>query len=195
MTLRVSALLAVACAAALALLAGPALSLEAYRPDPVDFEMAAPDGASASGGPVVSRTLRAPKRFNLVGMRWRSGAEPEIALRTRRSGGRWSRWAPLAAHADHAPDPGRAERTPVGASDPAWVGEADEVQYRMNRRVPGLRLHFVNARGTATPKDRARSAIRRVANSAVLSLAGAVGAREAGAAQRPSIVPRSAWGA
>ena len=31
----------------------------------------------------------------------------------------------------------------AGGSDPVWVGRARVVQYRLSRRVPGLRLHFV----------------------------------------------------
>ena len=150
-------LLAIAAAlvCALAVLAGPALSGERWRPDPVDFELAPPAGAAAAAsGRVTSRPLRAPKRFNLVGLRWRGTAEPTLALRVRKRGERWSRWQPLEAHADHNPDPRTGERG-VAASDPLWVGEADEVQYRLSRRVPGLRLHFVNVQGTATARGSA----------------------------------------
>ena len=57
------------------------------------------------------------------------------------------------------------------ASDPLWVGEADAVQYRLSKRVPGLRLHFVN--------------VGRYAHAR---------ARTAQAAQ-PGFVSRAAWGA
>jgi hypothetical protein len=74
------------------------------------------------------------------------------------------------------------------------VGEADEVQYRVSRRVPGLRLHFVNVQGTATAADRARTAIRRVASAGVGSLARLAGARSAQAQEpQPQMVFRGSW--
>jgi N-acetylmuramoyl-L-alanine amidase len=164
-------------ATALAVIAAPALSLERWRPQPVDFELAVPAdallGTRATSG-VVSKPLEAPKRFNLVGLRWRGGGELGIALRARKDDGDWTPWTP--AHPD----------------DPVWVGEADWVQYRISRRVRGLRLHFVNVQGTATAADRLRTAIRGAANAGVLAVAG-VG--PAGAAEpQPEIVPRDEWG-
>jgi hypothetical protein len=77
-------------------------------PRAVDFELAPRDGAvvAASGAGVRSQPVRTPQRFNLVGMRWRGRAEPEIELRVRR-GGRWSRWEHLEVQAAHNPDPRR----------------------------------------------------------------------------------------
>jgi hypothetical protein len=88
---------------------------------PTDFERAAPDRARAQ--------VSAPRPFNLVGLHWRGEATPDVELRVRRSRG-WGRWQHLGVH-------GR------GGSDPVWVGRARTVQYRLDRRVPGLRLHFV----------------------------------------------------
>ena len=88
---------------------------------PVDFERMAPQRASAK--------VSAPRAFNLVGLHWRGRATPDVELRVRRSSG-WSRWQHVGVH-------GR------GGSDPVWVGRARTVQYRLDRRVPGLRLHFV----------------------------------------------------
>ena len=113
-------LLVTAAAFSCALVALPA-SATAKSGKPFDFEMA-PRGA-------VAQRL-ATKPFNLVGMRWRGSAKPEIAIRVRRSRRGWSRWEELHARGH--------------ASDPLWVGEADAVQYRLSKRVPGLRLHFVN---------------------------------------------------
>jgi hypothetical protein len=104
----------------------------AFAAELADFERAAPDRASAK----VTTT----GAFNLVGLRWRGGAIPDVELRVRRSR-RWSRWQ----------DVGVPER---GGSDPAWVGRARTVQYRLDRRVPGLRLHFV-AVGKRRAKARA----------------------------------------
>ena len=62
-------------------------------------------------------------------------------IRVRRGGG-WSRWQHLGVHG-------------AGGSDPVWVGRARVVQYRLSRRVPGLRLHFVSV---ARPRVRAGAA-------------------------------------
>lgn len=100
---------------------------------PTDFEVAAPDRARAS--------VTAPRTFNLVGLRWRGTARPDVDLRVRRAGG-WSRWEHLGEHEN-------------GASDPVWVGRARTVQYRLSRRVPGLRLHFVAVGKRRAPRARA----------------------------------------
>jgi hypothetical protein len=143
-------------------------------PRPVDFELAPGASATASsaagGGGVVSRPLETPRRFNLVGLRWRGRAELDVELRVRRAG-RWSRWEHLDAHADHNPDPRRGERRVV-ASDPIWVGRAGAVQYRLNRPAPGLRLHFVDV--GVRPRPRARAAQ---------------------VPPPPAYVPRAGWGA
>jgi len=191
---------ALACALALLATAAPALS-RPYRPDPVQFSMpAAGEGAlmgsaARRGEGVVSEPLRAAKRFNMVALTWSDGnEEPGIAIRTRRAGGAWSRWATVYRHAEDAPDPG-AEPA-VRGSAPTWAGEADWVQYRLTERLRGLRLNFVNVRGTATAAARTRTAVGRVASAGLATLAGAVEATPARARQgRPSIVSRAAWGA
>ena len=150
---------------------------------------------AARAGRVLSPALRAPHRFNLVGLRWRGRAEPRLTVRVRRDGRRWSRWQALEAHADHNPDPRSGERS-VAASDPLWVGEADQVQYALSRRVPGLRLHFVNVNGTATAGERVTTALRRVANTAVGTVAAALGGADAHAqGDEPAVVTRGASGA
>ena len=58
---------------ALVVVAAPALSFGTYRPEPVDFSMAAPAeavlGDPVRRGPgVVSQPLRSPKRFNLLSL-------------------------------------------------------------------------------------------------------------------------------
>ena len=113
--------------------------------EPFDFELAPSPSAkaSAAGAGAVSPRLATKHRFNLLGMRWRGRAVPEIDVRVRRPGRGWSRWAELAAHDDHNPDQRRGERF-ARASDPLWVGTGNGVQYRLSRPVRGLRLHFVN---------------------------------------------------
>src|SRR3954470_21834185 len=129
----------------------------------------------------TSRVLRV-RRFDLLGVR----GTGHVEVRVRRAGGAWSRWMPLAAHGDHAPDTGTGER----ASDPVWTGGSDELQLRLARPPSGsLHVHFV-----AVP-----AAARRRAALGVRAHARAVGrAAQAGGAQAggpPPIVPRDAWGA
>ena len=165
-------------------LAAPGLSTGPYVPKAVEFSLpgaAVPAGVASSGG-FVSPEIRTPRRFNLVGLSWRGAGEPAIAVRARADGDAWTRWTPAGADGRH----GRARST----SAPVWVGEADWVQYRMSRRVAGLRLHFVNTTGTATAKDRVLTRLRTVAQTAVMRIAPAWGA-----AGRPRIRPRSEWGA
>ena len=97
-----------------------------------DFERKAPDRAAAR--------IVAPRPFNLVGLNWRGDASPDVHMRARRHSG-WTRWREVGVHG-------------AGGSDPVWVGRARVVQYRLSRRVPGLRLHFVSV---GRPRVRARA--------------------------------------
>ncbi len=165
-------------------LAAPGLSTRDYIPEVVEFELAAPAapaGVAAARG-FVSAELRAEKRFNLVGLSWRGTARPAIALRARKDGDGWTHWTPVGEDGVH----NRKRST----SSPVWVGEADWVQYRMSRRVPGLRLHFVNTTGTATAGDRLLNGLRHAAHAAVVSVAPAWGATA-----QPRIRSRAEWGA
>jgi hypothetical protein len=156
---------------ALIAIVAPARPRPPRLPQAVDSELAPPAAAQASSGPVLSPPLRAPRRFSVVGLRWRGSGSPTIRLRTRASGGSWTRWLELPGEPDGAPDPGSGEgRSGRGESSPVWVGNADWVQYRLSRPVPGLRLHFVSIdrRGWRPPALRAQ-------------------------AGKPAIEPRSAW--
>ncbi|HEV3376977.1 MAG TPA: N-acetylmuramoyl-L-alanine amidase [Thermoleophilaceae bacterium] len=148
------------------LLAVPAAAVASK---PFDFEMAPRASVGAASVGVVSPKLATEHRFNLLGMRWRGRALPDIDVRVRQPGRGWSRWAALEAHDDHNPDPGRGERF-ARASDALWVGTGNGIQYRMNRRVPGLRIHFVNV------GDRRRRA-------------------RAAQEPQPDVVTRAEWGA
>ncbi len=101
-------------------------------PRTADFERKAPARATAR--------IVAPRPFNLVGLNWRGDAAPDVHMRARRHSG-WTRWRDVGVHG-------------AGGSDPVWVGRARVVQYRLSRRVPGLRLHFVSV---GRPSARARA--------------------------------------
>jgi hypothetical protein len=153
-------------AAAVGALLGPRAALAAR---PALFELALDDEgarAAAAGGWHTSRVMRAPRRFDLIGLRWAHGARIEAQVRARPRGGEWSRWVPLpAAHgSDH-------ERL-VAGTDPVWTGAADLFQLRLRGAARGLRARFVRS---PAPRGRLR----------------ALRARQVGA---PAIIPRSAWG-
>ena len=144
---------------------------------PSDFEMRAPAGASAAAaGPYKSHVLRAPRRFDLVGMRWSGRLRPTISLRARKAGGHWTKWTRVPTDPDDSPDKGARERTRGGFSAPVWTGDADYVQYRLSRRVSGLRLHFVSV-----PAPTRRALASRTTQAAP--------------GGPPAIQPRAAWGA
>src|SRR3954452_24275907 len=145
---------------------------------PSDFEMRGPVGASAAlAGPYKSHVLRAPKRFDLVGMRWRGSLRPTISLRARGRAGRWTKWTRVPSDPDDSPDKSSLERTRGGFSAPVWTGDAHLVQYKLSRRVPGLRLHFVSV-----PSRTRRALASRTAQATP-------------APGQPVIQPRAAWGA
>ncbi len=66
----------------------------------------------------LTKPLRAPDRFDLVGLRWNPGAHVEAQVRARVAGGRWTRWTAL-------PHP----HVPLDGTDPAFTGTADELQF------------------------------------------------------------------
>jgi N-acetylmuramoyl-L-alanine amidase-like protein len=102
--------------------------------------------AAAAGDWRVTRVLRAPRRFDLIGLRWAGDGALEAQVRARRRGGDWTEWLPLPSAADHGPDD---DRSRVGGTDPAWTGTADQFQLRFRGHAPGLRARFVRARPTA----------------------------------------------
>jgi hypothetical protein len=124
--------------------------------------------------------LRAPRRFDRLGLRGRGVARAGLEVRVRPRDGAWSPWVPFGMGLDHAPD--RHRSVAAVHTDPVWAGGADELQLRARRRPGALRVHFVavpaGARG-------ARSAAR--ARSAAVASAAQAGA--------PAIIPRAAWGA
>jgi hypothetical protein len=123
-----------------------------------------------------SAVLRAPARFDLLGARGEGRAGLGLEVRVRPRGGAWSPWVPLGAGHHHRPDTG----TGAHASDPVWVGGADELQLRAVRRPrSALQLHFVAVPGAA--KRHGARASAAVAHAA-----------QAGA--QPAIITRAAWG-
>ena len=116
--------------------------------------------------------VRVPGGFDLAGLKWPhppGHAQPQIELRARRRGGRWTDWLPVGHAHDHGPD-----ATPANAAtDPVWTGRADEVELRLSHGVRGLTLHTVRSDGVR----------RRI-----------VLARSAQSDAAPAIIPRADWG-
>jgi hypothetical protein len=131
-------------------------------------------GRGAFGRGRTTSVLRAPARFDLLGVAGAAHGALGLEVRVRPHGGAWSPWVPLGSGHDHRPDAG----TGAHASDPVWAGGADELQLRAARRPAGaLSVRFVAV----------SSQVRRVVRPAArahLSQLGAV----------PAIIPRSAWG-
>jgi hypothetical protein len=126
----------------------------------------------------VSRVLRAPSRFDLLGVRAPRAVHGRLELRVRRSGGPWSPWVALAVHGDHAPDTGTGDR----ASDPLWTGGCDELQLRaVSRPHRTLRMHFV--------------AVPHVGRRGLDAQAAAAKQTAPQPGTPPPIIPRAAWGA
>lgn len=180
----VVAVLVVLCAALLAPAGATASSAAAAAPaGPVDFEQRVPalagDGAraaSSAGRLRVTPPLRAPRPFQLLGLRWRgAGAHVHVAVRVQRADGRWSRWGEI-PHAED--DEAGAGRRGVTVSGPLWTGRALRYQLRARTLPDELRVHFV-----AVP-ERAVAAARSAQTN-----------DDAGDAAdgRPAIVPRSVW--
>jgi N-acetylmuramoyl-L-alanine amidase-like protein len=116
--------------------------------------LAFPATAHAEEATIVSRDLpvagtralssvRAPDRFNLVGLHWQGPGR--VSFRTRSLGGRWNAWRPAAPETD-GPDPGSPERLRTRRwrlGNPFWTGASDRVQYRLHGRVTRLRAYYV----------------------------------------------------
>lgn len=124
----------------------------------------------------TSPVIGAPRRFALAGIEWAGPRGAKIELRARGLNGRWSPWAP-ASSAGHDPDAGGPRTSVFG--EPLWTGPADAAQLRADRRVEGLRLHFV----TPPPRPGARAAAGFPLAQPVL---------DAGPGQ-PPIISRNAW--
>jgi uncharacterized protein with LGFP repeats len=141
--------------------------------------------AAAAGGWRTTGVLRAPRRFDLIGLRWARGAAVEAEVRARRRGGDWSAWVPLHPRGDHRPDDD--DGTPAG-TDPAWTGPADLFQLRLRGSARGLRARFVRTRPTAAVARRAAARLRRRRGR---RSAGGARAAQAGP---PVIITRTEWG-
>ncbi|MEV8553961.1 peptidoglycan recognition protein [Streptomyces glaucescens] len=143
----------VTCAAALALpLTLPAAPATARPGGPPEAGAPAVPGGTQSlplvplttdrplgSAPVQGLPRRDVRRFSMVGVVWDDPADElhgEVQVRVRAAGtGTWSGWQDIETHnADHAADPGTAERASArvrGGTAPLWVGDSDGVEVRI----------------------------------------------------------------
>ena len=135
--------------------------------------------ASAAGWRTLP-PIRAPRRFDVLGLDFPRAAHVHAQVRARTRNGRWTPWTTLHAQADHAPDGALA---PTGTG-PCWTGAADVFQVRVKGAPRRLAARFVRAAPAAT-------AARRLHARATARAARASAKRQAVA---PAIIPRSAWG-
>jgi hypothetical protein len=163
-------------------LAAPALSTGPFVARAVEFAQTPPPGSAGADG-WRSGVVRAPRRFDLVGLTWRGAGEVRARIRVRSASGRWSPWKAMGD--DHGGGHG---------AEPVWAGGADAYELRLSRRPAGLRAHFVNATGTATVAARLTTALRRTVHGALAAIAGTP-ARAQGTPGAPPIIGREAWGA
>jgi hypothetical protein len=162
-------------------LSSPAL---AARPALFESDLSGELGGAHAAGWRTTRVLRAPRRFDLIGLRWAAGSHAEAQVRARRRGGPWTAWMALHVTGDHGPDEGAA---PPG-TDPAFTGTADEYQLRLRGSVRGLRARFVRALPTARFARRAAARLRRRARAAGRG-------RTAQVTTPFPLITRSEWGA
>jgi hypothetical protein len=127
--------------------------------------------ARSASGALVTRPIRAPRRFDMVGAEWRSGSA-RVWLRGRRVDGRWSRWARL--------DPSEQPLAHGAGTEPIWTGGYDSLQLRASRPLAGLRLSFVTIR----EGSHASRALRTVPVPMPTPAGGTI-----------NVIPRAAWGA
>ena len=166
---------------AAAVVAGAVRPRAAYARAPAAlFELAIEgEGAQASAaGWHITRVLRAPRRFDLMGLRWARGSHVEAQLRVRRQGGSWSRWVALHPAGDHRPDGAAA---PPG-TEPAWTGAADLFQLRLRGHARGLRARFVRAQPAARTARAVSARLRRRVRA------------QAAQVSVPRIITRTEWG-
>jgi hypothetical protein len=173
----------------------PSTAAAVRRPALFELDLTGGSDPAAEAASAGWRTLeprRAPRRFDLLGLRWAPGASPETQVRTRRDRGAWSAWLPLHAMGDHAPDAARGGRGRVLGTEPAWTDTADHFQLRLRGAAPGLRVRFVRAKPTAAV---ARSVTGRLARRAGAGARASQAPVAAGTLRPPRIVTRAEWGA
>ncbi|MDW5592933.1 peptidoglycan recognition protein [Conexibacter stalactiti] len=143
--------------------------------------------ASAAAALRTTAPIRAPRPFQLLGLRWRGDEEAHVEVRVQRASGRWSRWGEV----PHAEDEPAADRRDETVSGPLWTGSAIRYQLRARTLPRALHVHFV-----AVPRGAVRAASGAGARTDDARPAQAAPGGDGGSGsggERPAIVPRSQW--
>ncbi|MFL5839567.1 MAG: N-acetylmuramoyl-L-alanine amidase, partial [Thermoleophilaceae bacterium] len=90
-----------------------------------------------------SAVIRAPKRFELLGIEWDGGEDPGIQVRARAADSGWSDW--LDAPLGHGHGPDDPLKTVPRLTDPVWTGAAQLFQLRASRPLAGARVVLVDS--------------------------------------------------
>lgn len=136
-----------------------------------------------------------PWRANLVGVTFPGMGEGDISVEVRaHDANGWTRWAPLDADGEHAPDGAERLRASIArGTDAVWVGASERVQVRIGAprgaRIPQVRVHALNTAGDATDVALPLRALRAVRRFLTTQPAPA-----AAMTSKPSIIPRASWG-
>jgi hypothetical protein len=147
-----------------------------------ELDLSGATTTAAAAGWRTTRVLDAPRRFDLIGLRWADGSQADAQVRARPRGGAWTPWAGLHPTGDHGPDEG----SPPAGTDPAFTGAADQFQLRLRGNPAALRARFVRALPTATLAGRIGRRLRARARTS---------ARQQAVGTAPAMISRSEWGA
>jgi hypothetical protein len=130
-------------------------------------------GALAAG---EVRTIALPRAVCLAAARWSGPGDGRLTLRSRRSDGRWGRWA-VASSGGHDGD---GVMTPDHVGEGVWLGRATELQLRSRGQV-----HQVTLQCVAAEPDDARAAAPDGLPVLPATLPAGLG--------QPPIIARAAW--
>lgn len=167
---------------------------QSHPPDGGDsHERAWPRGAA---GGTRSEPVDTPIAYSMAAFAVPEGAG--VSFRSRSGDDAWGAWHPVPVTPDEAPDPGtdEAQRNAAGAnrafSEPVWVGEADQLQVRVDGAAPeAVGVHLIDSLGhNRSPGEQLSDAVQTVAQAVTGG-----GQPAAAAVDQPSIVTRSEWGA
>lgn len=120
------------------------------------FELDVSDALFAGpNGFKITTELRAPHRFDLIGVRFTGASDPKVQARVHRDGLRWTDWFDLPVTSMLGPD-GTQDTL---ATEPAWTGPADEFQLRIKGDVRSVYARFVYSTPAAATASVTRDVI------------------------------------
>ena len=168
-----------------AVFVGGNLELRATPPSAAAWSFPLTLATDPSSGLFESDPLRVD--VTLAGVSWSATAPRAAWVRGSDDGTAWTAWTPLTIDAEHGPDPGTEEaRRQRSASEPAYLGEVQWVQFRVDGPSNDIQAEVVETAGRQRSLlERASDLWRRIG----------WGSDDAGAApDQPPIIGREVWG-